>query len=152
MMETSESLVDKKVYAEKFPAAAELAKLQADSTVKRYVAVAQPVRQARILDTMFEQFDRYVLIRRIKLAPVSPLGSGNEALLNKNPGEATEEKLDKFIAASKSTALKRYLALAEQDAAARAASIRKDLPQLSMPVAFFGGVETDLAELCIPGR
>ena len=81
---------------------------------------------------MFEQFDRYVLISRIKLAQVSALPTGNEALLNMNPGEAAEEKLDKFTSASKSAALKRYLALTEQDAAARKAAIRKD--QLTQPV------------------
>jgi hypothetical protein len=66
MMETSESLIDKKTYAEKFSSGAELAKLQADNTVKRYLAIAEPMQQAKILDSIFEQFDRYVLIKRIK--------------------------------------------------------------------------------------
>lgn len=134
------------------PASAELAKLQADRVVARYFDLAQPIRQARILDSIFEQFDRYVLIKRIKLAPINALASGNEALLNKNPSDATEEKLDKFVASNKSAALKRYLALAEQDAAARAASIRKDLSLQPVPAIFFQGVEADLAELCIASR
>ena len=49
-------------------------------------------------------------------------------------------------------ALKRYLALTEQDAAARKAAIRKDRLTQPVPAIFFGGVEADLAELCIAGR
>ena len=152
MMETSVSLIDKKIFAEKFPSGAELAKLQADSTVTRYLAIAQPIRQAKMLDSMFEQFDRYVLIKRIKLAPVSPLASGNETLLRANPADAAEDKLDKFVATNKSAALKRYIVLAEQEAAARAAAIKRDQPQQPVPVSFFQGVETDLEGLCISRR
>ena len=154
MMEISVSFIDKNIFAEKFsnPNGAELAKLQADSTVKRYLAIAQPIRQTKILDAMFEQFDRQVLITRVKLAPVSPLASGNEALLDKDPSDAAEEKLGKFIAGNKSVALKRYLALAEQEAAARAAATRKDPPTQPVPTVLFGGVEADLAELCIARR
>ena len=152
MAETSESIIDQKIYAEKFSGQTELAKLRNDATVKRYLAIAQPIQQANLLDSMFEQFDRYVLISRIKLAQVSALPTGNEALLNMNPGEAAEEKLDKFTSASKSAALKRYLALTEQDAAARKAAIRKDQLTQPVPSILFGGVEADLAELCIAGR
>lgn len=152
MMETSESVVDKKLHAEKFPASAEFAKLQADRVVARYVDIAQPMRQARILDSIFEQFDRYVLLKRIKLAAISPAATGNEALLNKNPSDATEAKLDQFMAAQKSAALKRYLVLAEQDAAARAGAVRQGQPLQPVPTMFLQGIEADLAELCIANR
>jgi hypothetical protein len=152
MMETSDSLIDKNVYAEKFSAGAELTKLQADGNVKRYLVIAQPIRQAKMLDAMFEQFDHYVTIKRIKLAPTSPAATGNEALLRMNPADAAEDLLDKFVAANKSAAVKRYLALAEQDSAARAAAIRKDRPQQPVPVIFYQGVESDLDALCISRR
>lgn len=152
MAETSEALIDQKLYAEKFAGQAELAKLRNDAAVKRYLAIAQPIQQASLLDSMFEQFDRYVLISRIKLSQTSALPTGNEALLNMNPSDAAEEKLDKFTASSKSAALKRYLALTEQDTAARKAAIRKDQLTQPVPSIFFGGVEADLAELCIQGR
>lgn len=152
MMEISVSYIDKNIFAEKFPHGAELAKLEADGTVKRYLAIARPIRQTKLLDSMFEQFDRHVLITRIKLAPVSPLASGNAALLDQDPSDAAEEKLGKFIAANKSAALKRYLALAEQEAAARTAATKQDPPTQPVPTVFFGGVETDLAELCISRR
>lgn len=152
MVEISVSFIDKKIFAEKFPHSAELAKLEADGTVKRYLAIAQPIRQTKLLDMMFEQFDRHVLITRVKLAPVSPLASGNAALLDKDPSDAAEAKLGKFIAGNKSAALKRYLALAEQEAAARTAATRKDPPAQPVPTVLFGGVETDLEALCISRR
>ena len=152
MMETSDSLIDKKIYVEKFTAGAELTKLQADGNVKRYLVIAQPIRQAKMLDAMFEQFDRYVSIKRIKLAPTSPAATGNAALLRMNPAEAAEDLLDKFVAANKSIAVKRYLTLAEQDSAARTAAIRKDQPLQPVPVIFYQGVESDLDALCISRR
>lgn len=152
MAETSDSLIDKKVYAEKFSGHAELAKLRQDASVQRYLAVAQPIQSATTLNSIFEQFDRYIMLKRIKLSPTSPAASGNEVLMNKDPAGDAGEKLEKFVAASKSAALKRYLALTRQDAAARTGSIRKaDLLQ-AVPTTFFQGVETDLAELCITKR
>ena len=154
MLETSVSYIDKNIFAEKFPNpnGAELAKLEADGTVKRYLAIALPIRQTKILDAMFERFDRHVLITRVKLAPVSPLASGNGALLDQDPSDAAGKKLGKFIAGNKSAALKRYLALAEQEAAARTAATKKDPSAQAVPTVFFGGVEADLAELCIARR
>jgi hypothetical protein len=152
MVETSVSHIDKNIFAEKFPHGAELAKLEADGTVKRYLAIAQPIRQTKLLDAMFEQFDRHVLITRIKLAPVSPLASGNAALLDKDPSDAAEAKLGKFIAGNKSAALKRYLALAEQEAAARTAATKKEPPAQPVATVFFGGLEADLEQLCISRR
>jgi hypothetical protein len=158
MMEGIASIVDPKVYAEKFAgsagpdAAAELERLKQDAAVKRYLALAQPVRLAKILDSIFEQFDRYVLISKIKLAAVFPLATGNEKLLSKSPIEATEKKLDKLFATTKSAARDRYLALSEQASAATKAAIRKDkVPPLG-PLAFFKGVEADLSEICIGAR
>ena len=98
---------------------------------------------------IFEQFDRHLLVKRIKLTAVSPLGTGNEALLNMNPTEAAEEKIDKFVAASKSPALKKYLKLSQQSLAASVAATKKEEARKAGPSAFFGGVEADLAELCI---
>ena len=152
MMETHLSLLDKKILAEKFPGSAELEKLRADKTVARYLVIAQPIRQTQILDTTFEQFDRYVLIKRIKLTPVSPLASGNATLLDKGPSDAAREKVEKFIAGNKSAALKRYLALAEQEAAAMKAALKLEQPLRPVPSIYFEGVETDLEALCISRR
>jgi len=148
MMETTDSFIDKRIYAEKFTGSAEMTRLRQDSNVKRYRSFAQTIRQAKTLDSIFEQFDHYVTMKRIKLASVSPAATGNDVLSRKNPVDATEEKLDKFIATNKSAALKRYLDLAEQDSAA----FRKDPPLRPVPGIFYEGVETDLDALCISRR
>ena len=158
MMEGIASIVDPKVYAEKFAstagpdAATELERLKQDAAVKRYLTLTQPMRLAKILDSIFEQFDRYVLISKIRLAAVFPLATGNEKLARRNPTEATEKKLDKLFATTKSAARDRYLALSEQASAATKAAMKKDkVPPLG-PLAFFKGVEADLSEICIGAR
>ena len=119
--------------------------------MKRYLTLTQPMRLAKILDSIFEQFDRYVLISKIRLAAVFPLATGNENLLRKSPIEATEKKLDKLFA-TKSATRDRYLALSEQASAATKAAMKKDkVPPLG-PLAFFKGVEADLSEICIGAR
>jgi hypothetical protein len=155
MRETYNSFVDPKVYVEKFTASsgrgasAELKRLRNDAAVKRILELERPIRLASIVDSVFEQFERYVLVKRIKLTAVSQLGTGNEALLKINPTEAAEAKVDKFVAASKSPALKKYLELAQQSVAANVAAMKKEEAAKASPSAFFGGVEADLAELCI---
>ena len=158
MMEGIASIVDPKVYAEKFAstagpdAATELERLKQDAAVKRYLALAQPMQLAKIIDSIFEQFERYVLVSKIRLAAVFPLATGNENLLRKSPIEATEKKLDKLFATTKSAARDRYLALSEQASAATKAAMKKDkVPPLG-PLAFFKGVEADLSEICIGAR
>jgi len=154
-METANAFIDPKIYDEKFAAsagrgaAAELARLRGDADVKRVTELEQPIRLAKIADMTFEQFDRYVLIKRIKLDTISPLATGNDALLKMNPTEAAEDKIEKFLAANKSPALKKYLKLSQQSLAARAAATKMDDALKIGPHTFFGGVETDLAELCI---
>jgi hypothetical protein len=158
MMETTNSFIDSKAYNEKFAAsagrgaAAELARLRNDANVKRGLELQQPIRLAKIADSIFEQFDRYVLITKIKLATVSPLGTGNNELLEMNPTEAAEEQLDKYIAANKSPALKKYLALSEKSLAVSTAATKIEDAWKVGPHTFFGGVETELAELCIVSK
>lgn len=149
-LEITDSYIDKTVYAEKFTGGAEMVKLRQDPNVKRFQLLAQPVQQGKVLDWIFEQFDRYVLIKRIKLASVGPAATGNTAL--SNPVDTIEEKLGKLVAANKSAALKRYLDLSEQDSAARTAAMKKDQPLRPLPGIFFEGLETDLEALCISRR
>jgi len=158
MREIYNSMVDREAYSEKFTASAgrgavaELKRLRNDADVKRILELERPIRLANIADSIFEQFDRHLLVQRIQLTAVSPLGTGNEALLNMNPTEATQEKVDKFVAPSKSPALKKYLKLSQQSIAASVAAMKKEDARKAGPSAFFGGVEADLAELCIGPR
>ena len=87
MREIYNSFVDREVYDEKFTASsgrgavAELKRLRNDADVKRILEMERPIRLANIADSIFEQFDRHLLVQRIKLMAVSPLGTANEALL-----------------------------------------------------------------------
>jgi hypothetical protein len=149
MMEGASALVDQPTAANPFPGAAELKSLNGNADVKRYLAMGEPLRQAKILDLIFQHFDRYVLLHRIKLEAVSPQGTGNEALLRLNPSEAVMDAQDKFLADHPSKALKRLLQLSEQEANAQAEAIKKIAAVPPLPYTFFQGVENDLGELCI---
>jgi hypothetical protein len=133
-------------------AAAELKRLQANADVKRYLAIDRPRRLAFVLDYVFEQFGRYVLINRIKLGQVSPFATGNETLLRANPTEKAEADLEKFLYTNKSAQVRRYLELNEQATAALTASLNTDQVRNNLgPTTLFRGAEKDLAQLCVGG-
>ncbi|SHK70652.1 hypothetical protein SAMN05444159_3972 [Bradyrhizobium lablabi] len=150
--ETVMSLVDLKTYEKNFPAGAELNGLRERPEIKRYLDIERPLRLAKILDFIFEQFDRYNLLNRIKIAPVSPAASGKDDLLRTNPTESAEEAPEDFIATHQSAQLKRYLALSEQAAAAMVGAVSKEQAIRIVPGTFYRGIELDLAELCIVPR
>ncbi|RTE92899.1 hypothetical protein [Bradyrhizobium sp. LVM 105] len=149
MFESTGALIDRQNAANPFPGAAERERLERNADVRRFLAIEQPMRQAKILDLIFEHFDRYVLISRSKLGTVSPVATGNKELLDRNPTEATEDALEKFVAKSKSSALERFLRLSEQAALAQRAAISKTSVPPPLPHTYFRGIEKDLAELCI---
>lgn len=149
MLEGAFAPIDRQTSNASFVGTAELENLKSNADVKRYLAMEVPIRQAKNLDLIFEHFDRYNLISRVKLRAVSPLGTGNEALLRLNPTDATEKKLDAFAEKSRSKALKRFLELSEQVETAQVAAIKTMSSPPALPHTFFKGVETDLAELCI---
>jgi hypothetical protein len=151
-METALSVIDFKAYEKNFPAHAELSAMWKQPELKRYLQIERPLRLTKVLDFVFEQFDRYALIKRIMIASVSPISSGNEQLLRANPAEAGEEALEKFTATNKSARMKRFLALSEQSVAAIQAATNKDLALRMGPNAFYRGIEVDLGELCIGSR
>jgi hypothetical protein len=155
MLEQSAALIDAKAYEAQLTAAAgqnapaELARLEDDADVRRYREIERPIRLTAVLDAMFEQFDHYVMIGKMKIAPVSPLASGNDALLSKDPTEASERDLKEFVAAHPSPALKRFLKLSEDAADATTAAINTDQAEKAEPAAFFHGIEADLTEICV---
>jgi hypothetical protein len=155
IMLTANSFIDPKLYEEKFAASsgpyasAELKRLRSDAVVKRSLELELPVRQAKVLDMTFEQFDRYMLVKRIKLTPVSPIETANQALMKVSPADAAEEKLDKFLSASKSPALKKFNDLSQQSLVASGAATKLEDLAKAGPGVFLDGVESDLAELCI---
>jgi hypothetical protein len=149
MTEGVTAIIDQAVSTNALAGAAELESLKRNADVKRYLAIEEPLRQAKILDVIFEHFDRYNVTSRVKLGAVFPLGTGNEALLRLNPSDATEDALEEFVDKNRSKALKRFLDLSDQSAAAQSAAIKKIQTPPPLPHTFFKGVESDLAELCI---
>ncbi len=149
MLESTGTLIDQQNAASPFPGVSERERLERNPEVKRFLAIEQPMRQAKVLDLVFEHFDRYVLISGIKLGAVSPVATGNKELFDRNPIEPTENALEQFVAKSRSSALKRFLELSEQAALAQRAAISKVSSPPPLPHTYFRGVENDLAALCI---
>ncbi len=150
--ETAMALVDIAAYEKAFAANAELKSLSEQPLIKRYLDIERPIRLAKVLDFIFEQFDRYNTLRRIKIASVSPLATGKNELLSANPAEAAEDAADAFIAANKSAQIDRFLALSEQAADAMQGAIDKEQAMRIGPTTFYRGMDLDLAELCIGKR
>jgi hypothetical protein len=124
------------------------------------VALDRLARLAKVLDTIMEQFDRYALIARIKLEPVSPIARGEPELMKDNPTaamranptQATEAAVQRFLDKRKSPRIDRYLDLLD---AVEAATPKGFNPQAALklgPMAYFAGAERDLAELCVGRR
>jgi hypothetical protein len=150
------SYVNLPIYETKFAqsagvgAAGEMKRLEANPDVKRYIAIERPRRLAYLLDYVFENYSRYVLISRIKMGQVSPLATGNEELLAKNPTEKVEADLEQFLKSNTSSQVRRYVELSEQSGAALAASLNTDQVRNYLgPGTFFRGVEKDLPALCV---
>ncbi|MBV8839161.1 MAG: hypothetical protein JO000_21715 [Alphaproteobacteria bacterium] len=151
------ALYDSKGHEEKFVAAAgpdalaELARLRETEEAKGYVAIERPWRLARVADFILEQFDRYVLINRLKLRPVSPVASGNEALLKQSPEETVEGALEAYRDKTQSASLQCFLDLSDAWIDAMTGAITPAAARVA-PHDFFRGVEDDLAALCIVKR
>jgi len=146
------ALYDPKVYGELFTASDELERLKQNADVKRYMAISAPARQAKMIDTMTENFARYMLINKIKLRFMSALETANPALLSKDPTEASEAAVEKFVASRKSPALNHFLNLSDQANAAMKESMDKEKAKKTLPHNLLAGIEVDLAELCIGKR
>ena len=131
-------------------AAGELKRLAANADVKQYIAIERPRRLAYLLDYVFENLSRYVLISRIKMGQISPLATGNEELLNKNPTEKVEADLERFLKTNVSPQVRRYIEMSEQSAAALAAALNTDQVRNSLgPGTLFRGIDKEFAALCV---
>ena len=85
-------------------------------------------------------------------AAISPLATGNNQLLEMNPTEAAERKLSQFATENKSPVLKKYLDLSQQSLVASTLATKIEDALKLGPDTFVGGMEADLAELCIGSK
>lgn len=136
-------------------ARAELNRLPQHPEVKQLEALNRPIPFAKLLETPFEQFDRYVLMGRIKLDPVSPAarGEANSAAARANPERAAGAAVMQFINKnSSSKTINRFLDLMEADLAATNIGVKKEALAKLGPMQYFAGLDKDLAELCVGRR
>jgi hypothetical protein len=141
-------------------AAAELERLRRDRDVRKLIEISRPIKLAGALDHLVEQFDRYVLIARIKLDAVHPVARG-EPHFNKdnptesmrtNPVEETEKARQEFYDKHPSKRIERYLDLVDATVAASPKGFkREELVKLG-PMSYFAGADQELAELCVGRR
>jgi hypothetical protein len=129
----------------------DIATLRRLPEVQRYVTLERPMRLAKVTDFVVEQFDRYVLLTRIRLKSFAPIATGNERLLRANPTEASETAVER-LAARKLPQVERFLRLSEAAAGAMQDAFDRETVLLWGPATFYRGVETDLAEICIMPR
>jgi hypothetical protein len=133
-------------------AVAEIERLKRDPEVKALVALYRPAQLAKVVDAIVEQFDRYLLIGRIKLDPVSSVASGEIEPLKDDPKQAAEAAVQRFLDKHASRRLDRYLDLQNAVEAAMPKGFRTPAASKPGPMAYFAGAEQDLAELCIDRR
>ena len=157
-METLVGAFDIKRYEEKIAeragpdAARVLMQLRNDPVVQRYLVLERPLRLVRVLNFVIEQFDRYVLLNRIGLDSISPLSNGKDELLRADPSEAIEEALEKFVSDNPSPQFRQFYRLSELAGELMPQAIDMNFLQNVGPMAFYRGVETELAELCVGKR
>jgi hypothetical protein len=157
-METLIGAFDIKRYEEKIAeragpdAVEELVQLRNDPVVQQYLALERPLRLAKVLNFVIEQFDRYVLLNRIGLDSISPLSNGRDELFKADPTEAVEEALEKFVNENTSLRFQRFYRLSEIAAEAMPQALDTNFVLRVGPMTFYRGVETDLAELCVVKR
>jgi hypothetical protein len=140
-------------------AAAEFERLERDPDVKKLIVVNRPARLAKVVDSIVENFDRFVLVGRIKLAPTHPVARGETELMKDNPTEAmranpteaAEAAVQQFLKRHASRKVDRYLDLVDAVETAMPKGYAKSALKLG-PMAFFAGAERDLAELCVGRR
>jgi hypothetical protein len=127
----------------------EIERLERDRSVKAFKELNRPAQLAKATDMLLEQFDRFVLVGRIKLEPIGPLGRG-EPELAENPTQATEAAVEKFL--KRHRGVNRYLDLLDTVQAAKARGMSVLAVSKLGPMEYFAGAERDLAELCVIRR
>ena len=131
---------------------ADAARLRSDPDVQKLLALEQPTRFSGIADLVVENFSRYLLLHRIRLAKeVFGIARGDTSLTDRYLSEDAEEERYQFVANSTSPQLKQYIALLKTLSEVRAAGIDEKAVLDIGPTRLYSGVEAELAALCIPG-
>lgn len=155
MMKVMDENFDQKAYESALEAEAgrgalaEIIRLKQDDGVRKLIEVNRIARQAKQVDTILENFDRYVLVARIKLDAISAIARGEQP--DESLQREAEAAAEKFIEQNPSPQIDRYFELLDAVDAAAPKAYARNASKLS-PMVFFAGADRDLAELCIGKR
>ena len=131
-------------------ARADYERLRGDADVKKVVAAGERARLAQLADRSVETTERHALLAGIRLAkPLSPLASGEMALLTANPTDKALAERDRVIAGSRSPGLKRWLEVDQAIEAAFQQSRNQDALLQLGPRELTPETEKALAALCV---
>jgi hypothetical protein len=158
MLEMVQSFIKIEVLESKFAALAgpgaqaEMLRLQNDTDVKKFLAIARPAQLAHVAETIAENLARFALIKRVRLlGAVNEFELPNKELEDKNPTKGSDADAQRFLEKIKSAQLHRYLDLVVLFGAAKKKAFDRDLVlRNGGPVQLFAGVDVDLADLCVP--
>lgn len=161
-LKTLDAIYDYKAYEAELgrSTVAEFERLKSDGGVKKLVQTFRPAKLAHVTDFILEQFDRYVLIARIKLDPVAPVARGETEIMKDNPSEAmranpvkaTEDAVQAYLDKHSTKRIDRYIELLDAVEAAAPKGIRKEEAIKHGPMSYFAGADKELAEICVGRR
>jgi len=153
MLKLMDDNVDRATYEKVFKENAgprglsEFEQLKRDPEVKEFIAIYLPAGQTKTVDSIVENFDRFILIGRFKFDSISPIARGEEPPKYER-AEAAAAAARAFMKAHPRK-INRYLDLLDVAIDARGKAISQEARMRLGPMAFFAGAERELAELCI---
>jgi hypothetical protein len=128
-------------------------RLRGDPAVKQVMALSERARLAQLADLTIQTTERHALLAGIRLAkPLSPLASGDMALLAANPADKALAERDRAITGSKSPGLKRWLEVDQAIQEAFQQSVDQDAYLRLGPRELTPDTEKALAALCVVSR
>jgi hypothetical protein len=128
----------------------ELTRLLDDPDVRAFNELARPRSLANAANVILENMDRYLIVRRITLKrPLSPLATGNQALIDADPSDDIEDQLDDLVKDKDSPALNRYLDIMDATEEAFKKSVDPKVATRTGPLQLLEGLDRELTAVCI---
>lgn len=131
-------------------AEAELANLRNNPDLGHFLDLTALAQEAGTANAVIEMLDRNILVLRIKIArSFHPMATGNKKLLDADPSDAINDKLDDLATGGKSAALARYIELTDAAHEALNQSISANALLGVSDVDLMPGLDKDLADICV---
>ena len=128
----------------------EYADLIAHPEIQAIDALRQAVIVREVVHHTVQNFDRYLLINRVKRAAVSPLASGDLSLLTLSDDPETD--YEDAIMGKSSPLIDRYVALVKRHEDLMRAAAQRLAPSALAnvgPLSLFAGLEAELPKVCV---